>query len=268
LKAPVDGASYCMSYFDAFILGVIQGLAEFLPVSSSGHLVLAEELLRVKAPGVTFEVLVHLGTLASVLIYFRKQILTLVQSLFVRKMKRERMMVWYLILGTIPAGLAGVLLKDFFERMFSSPVQTSIDLIVTGFILLSLKFFKQGSKHLGIGSVIAMGIGQAFAILPGISRSGTTIVSGIATGTKPAEAAEFAFLLSIPAIAGAAVIKSRSMAGLESALVGPYLLAAAIAFIFGLVAVYAVLKSIKRGKLHYFGYYCFAAGLLGLYLFR
>lgn len=257
-----------MSYLDALILGIIQGLAEFLPISSSGHLVLAEELLHVKVPGVTFEVLVHIGTLASVVIYFRSQIMVLIQSLFVRKMKRERMMVWYLILGSIPAGLAGVLLKDFFEATFSSPFQTSIDLIITGGILLTLKFVKQGSKHLKLASVIAMGIGQAIAILPGISRSGTTIVAGMVTGTKPSEAAEFAFLLSIPAIAGAALVKSHNIAGLEAGLAGPYLLSALVAFVFGLAAVYAVLKTVKRGKLHYFGYYCFAAGLLGLYLFR
>jgi undecaprenyl-diphosphatase len=257
-----------MSYLDALILGIIQGLAEFLPVSSSGHLVLAEELLHVKVPGVTFEVLVHIATLASVLIYFRSQVFTLVKSLFVRKMKRERMMVWYLLIGTIPAGLVGVLLKDFFERTFSDPVQTSIDLILTGFILLTLKYIRQGSHHVKLGSVTAMGIGQALAILPGISRSGTTIVSGIATGTKPSDAAEFAFLLSIPAIAGAAVLKSRNMVALEPDLVGPYLFSAAVSFAFGLLAVYAVMKSVKRGKLHYFGYYCFAAGLLGLYLFR
>jgi len=256
-----------MNYLEAALLGIIQGLTEFLPVSSSGHLVLGEALLKVKQPGVAFEVIVHLGTLLSVLFYFRTRLMQLVRSVFDTSMRTERAMVGYLIIATIPAGFAGLLLEDFFEQVFSAPAMTSGFLILTGLILLSTKFHKPGGKPVTLGSCIVMGLGQAVAILPGVSRSGTTIASGMWAGVRPAEAAEFSFLLSIPAIAGAAVLKSPELIGLDQALLGPYLVGAALSFIAGLIAVSSLLAIIRRGKFEYFAYYCFAVGLFGLYIF-
>jgi len=256
-----------MNYLDAIVLGIIQGLTEFLPVSSSGHLVLAEQLLNVKMPGVTFEVIIHLGTLVSVLIYFRTRLWRLVKALFDREMVGERRMVLYLVIGTVPAGLAGILLKDLFEKTFSNPVETSIELIITGLILLIPRFFRVGSKGVSLGSTIIMGIGQAIAILPGISRSGTTIVSGMLAGVKPSEAAEFSFLLSIPAIGGAVLLEGKHLLEIQSALLLPYTVATIVSFLFGLLSVYVVLASVKRGKFDYFAYYCFAIGAIGLYHF-
>ncbi|MBK7143449.1 MAG: undecaprenyl-diphosphate phosphatase [bacterium] len=256
-----------MSFIDALILGIVQGLTEFLPVSSSGHLVIAEAVLKVKQPGITLELLVHLGTLLSVIIYFRTQIFTLIKALFVREMTKERRIILLLIIGTIPAGLAGVLLKDFFESTFSNPLETSIELIITGGILFLPRLVKPGTAGMTIPTVIWMGIGQAISILPGISRSGSTIVAGLLAGVKPAEAAEFSFLLSIPAIAGAIVLGIPDMANIASDLVMPYLAATIASFVCGLVAVYWVLSAVKKGKFEYFAYYCFAIGLFGLYLF-
>jgi undecaprenyl-diphosphatase len=256
-----------MSYLDAVILGIIQGLTEFLPVSSSGHLVLAQEILHVTDPGVSFEVVVHLGTLLSVLVYFRQKIYRLVQAVFIGSMKEERKIIGFLILGTIPAGLVGYLLEDFFERTFSNPVMTSVFLLVTGVILLLTRFIRQAGKSLNLSSALFMGIGQAMAIFPGISRSGTTIAFGLYAGVQPAAAAEFSFLLAIPAIGGAAVLKFKDLLSLDNSLYGQYILGAVLAFLTGLFAVYGVLATIKKGKFEYFGYYCFAIGLLGLYLF-
>lgn len=256
-----------MSFIDALILGIVQGMTEFLPVSSSGHLVIAEAVLKVKQPGITLELLVHLGTLLSVIIYFRNQIFTLIRSLFVKEMAKERRIILLLIIGTIPAGLAGVLLKDYFESTFSNPLQTSVELIITGCILFLPRLVKAGISGLTIPTVIWMGIGQAVSILPGISRSGSTIVAGLLAGVKPAEAAEFSFLLSIPAIAGAIILGIPDMAGVASELVMPYLLATVVSFVCGLISVYWVLSSVKKGKFEYFAYYCFAIGLFGLYLF-
>jgi len=256
-----------MSYLDAVILGILQGLTEFLPVSSSGHLVLAQEILRVSDPGVSFEVVVHLGTLLSVLVYFRQRIYRLVQSLFVGQMKEERKIIGLLILGSVPAGLVGFLLEDFFERAFSNPAMTSVMLLVTGVILLLTRFIKQDEKSLKLSSALFMGIGQALAIFPGISRSGTTIAFGLYAGVKPSTAAEFSFLLAVPAIGGAAVLKFKDLLALDSALYGQYFVGAVLAFIMGLLAVYGVLTTIKKGKFEYFSYYCFAIGLVGLYLF-
>lgn len=256
-----------MTYFDAAILGIIQGLTEFLPVSSSGHLVLAEHLLHVQKQGVTLEVIVHLGTFIAVVIYFWKQLWQLTRSLFVREMAEERRIIGYLIIGTIPAGLAGILLKEWFEKTFANPVQTSVELIITGLILLAPRLVKLGLAKVTLPSALVMGIGQAVSILPGISRSGTTIVSGIMMKVEPAKAAEFSFLLSIPAIGGAIALEAGQLLAMETQVIGQYLFAALLSFIFGLISVYWVLSSVKKGKFEYFAYYCFAAGLLGLYLF-
>ena len=256
-----------MTYLDAAVLGILQGLTEFLPVSSSGHLVLAQAILGVKQPGVSFEILAHLGTLLAVLIYFRSQVTLLVRSVFEGNMKEERAIIGYLIIGTIPAGLTGLLFKDFFEQAFSNPAMTSLMLFVTGLILLSTRFYRRGGKRVGILSAIFMGIGQAAAILPGISRSGTTIAAGMVSGVEPSRAAEFSFLLTIPAILGAMVLKRNELLNIDASLIGQYLVGMVFSFLLALVAVHLVLAVVKRGKLDYFAYYCFAAAGVGLYLF-
>ena len=256
-----------MSFLDALFLGILQGLTEFLPVSSSGHLVLAQELVGVSDPGVAFEVVLHLGTLLSVLVFFRKQLFSLIASLYSKDMVQERRMVGYLILGTIPAGFVGLLFEDFFDRVFSNPALTSVMLLVTGLLLFISRFFKSGRKEIGLPSALIMGVGQALAIFPGISRSGSTIVAGMMTGVNPSKAAEFSFLLAIPAIGGAALLKAGELLSLQSSLWGPYLLGLILSFVTGLGAVYAVLAAVRRGRFEFFAYYCFAVGLLGLYLF-
>lgn len=257
-----------MSYLDAIILGILQGLTEFLPVSSSGHLVLAQALLHVKSSGVSIEVTVHLGTVLSVLVYFRKQLGLMILSLFRKEMVEERRMVWLLVLGTIPAGIIGLLFKDFFESAFSSPMLTSVMLIITGFILFISRFAKSGKRPVGLWSAIGMGLGQAAAIFPGISRSGSTIVAGMLSGVQPSKAAEFSFLLAIPAIGGATILEGKQLLSLSPDMLDHYLLGSLFSFVFGLIAVYTVLAVVRRGRFEYFGYYCFAVGLLGLYLFR
>ena len=256
-----------MTYLDAVFLGLLQGLTEFLPVSSSGHLVLGQHLLGVKQPGVAFEVLVHLGTLASVVVYFRRRLWRLVKSLYTRELSEERRIIGLLIVGTVPAVLAGLFLEDFFERAFSDPLVTSIMLAVTGLILLSTRFVRKGERAPDLKSSLIMGIGQALAIMPGISRSGTTISAGLLVGVRPSEAAEFSFLLAIPAIAGAALLEWRALFNLGAELAGPYAVATLLSFASGLLAVYAVLAVIRRGHFEYFAYYCFAAAALGVYLF-
>jgi undecaprenyl-diphosphatase len=247
-------------------LGLLQGLTEFLPVSSSGHIVLTQNLLGVKQTGVTFEVLVHLGSLLAVVIYFRVRFKNLILSLFDSEQTTDRKTILFLILGTLPAVVAVLFFKDFFEESFSNPSLTSFMLILTGLILLSSRFNKKGNKNISTISAIIMGIGQAMAIMPGISRSGTTIVAGMHSGVKPSEAAEFSFLLSVPAILGAFVFKFDELMLIGTDLIGQYIVGIIVTFVSSLFAIYAVLKLIKKGKFEYFAYYCFAAGALGLYL--
>ncbi|MCX6827216.1 MAG: undecaprenyl-diphosphate phosphatase [candidate division Zixibacteria bacterium] len=256
-----------MSYFDAILLGFIQGLTEFLPVSSSGHLVLAEHLLHTKMPGVAFELVLHCGTLLSVLVYFRRKIWGLLKSFFISGMTNERKLAYYLIIGSIPAGVAGIFFKEFFERIFSSPWVTSAMLVITGVILLATAMVKVGDKNINTMRSLIIGLGQAIAILPGISRSGTTIATGLFAGVNPVTAAEFSFLLSIPAITGAVTLKFKNLMAVNSAIGGQCFVGAVIAFILGLLAIYLLLDIVKRGKFKYFGIYCILVGLFGLVYF-
>jgi len=260
-------ATLQMSYLDAILLGILQGLTEFLPISSSGHLVLTQYILGVKAPGLTFELLAHAGTQLAVLVFFRKQVCGLIRACYTPSMKEERRMVLLLIMGTIPAALAGFFGEEFFEEAFSNPLVTSCMLLVTGALLLFTRFVPKREDGVKGKSALLMGLGQAVAIMPGISRSGSTIAVGMLLGVQPSRAAEFSFLLAIPAISGALVLKFRDLLAIDAASLGIYLTGTFFAFVFGLLAVYVVLSAIRKGKFEYFAYYCFAVGLLGLYLF-
>jgi undecaprenyl-diphosphatase len=248
-------------------LGIIQGLTEFLPVSSSGHLVLAQQILGVKQSGVAFELSAHLGTLLSVLVYFRRRLSKIALSLFNRDAVDDRRLMWLLVLSMIPAGLAGFFLEEFFETAFSSPAVTSAMLLITGMILLATKLTRARTEEVKVRSTLAMGFGQAAAIMPGISRSGATIAAGMAAGLKPSVAAEFSFLMAVPVIAGAAVFKANEFLENGAISAGCHIVGAAVSFLFGLLAVYAVLAAVRRGRFEWFAYYCFAAGGVGLYLF-
>lgn len=256
-----------MSYFDVFILGLLQGLTEFLPVSSSGHLVIIGSLLGVNKPGGTFEIVLHLGSLLAIFIFFRKQIFQLIKSLFDSSMKKERKIIGFIVIGTIPAVVVYFFFKDFFDQAFTNPLMAASMLFVTGLILLSTRIKHDGTKELTLMSAIIIGISQAFAIIPGISRSGTTISTGMLLGLKPAEIAEYSFLLVIPAILGGVVLKIDELQQIDSSLMWHYGFGLLISFVASLFAVYAVLELIKKGKFEYFAYYCFAAGAFGLYLF-
>ena len=260
-----------MSHLEAIIVGIIQGLTEFLPVSSSGHLVLAQELMGIDDPGLTFELLLHLGTLMSVLIYFRATLARLARALFDPSMKKDRALIGYLAIATVPVGLVGLTLRKQVEGLGENPSAVCVFLCVTGLLLFVPRMLaKRNDAELSLRSAIAMGCGQACAVLPGISRSGSTIVAGMATGVRPSRAAEFSFLLAIPAIAGASAVEF--LGHYEEIdpgkLFGPYLAGAIAAFVFGLVAVYAVLQVIRRGKFEYFAYYCLLIGITGLIYFQ
>ena len=262
-----------MTFLEAIILGLVQGLTEFLPVSSSGHLVLTQELMGVEDKGVTFEILVHFGTLLSVIIYFWKRLWGLFLSIFPpfkEERKEDRKMIGYLAIASVPAAIVGFSpLKDHFEGAYEKPALVGLLLVLTGAILFLPRLLKtKGTKEVGIKSAIAMGLGQALAILPGVSRSGSTIVSGMVSGTKSSAAAEFSFLMAIPAIAAASLLEVKDLVTIETELLGAYIAGGVVAFLSGLAAIYAVLAAIRRGKFEYFGVYCVIAGLLAFFYFR
>ncbi|MGH8016111.1 MAG: undecaprenyl-diphosphate phosphatase, partial [Candidatus Zixiibacteriota bacterium] len=217
-----------MSYFEAATLGIIQGLTEYLPVSSSGHLVLAQELFGFNPKGIAFEIVVHLGSLLAVLVYFRQRLWRLFKSLYPNGERQERKYIQYLFLATIPAGIIGLAFEDFFDKMFSSPVMTSFLLFITGLILLSTRFAPRTTGEVSLAKSLVIGLAQASAILPGISRSGSTITAGLWAKVDPAKAAEFSFLLSIPAIGGAAILKSDELISQSALELAPFLISAVL----------------------------------------
>lgn len=260
-----------MEIWKAIIVGIVQGFAEFLPISSSGHIVLTQFLLDIKeeGSGILFEVILHVGTLLSVVLYFWKLLWGMTKSLWTPSMKEERNWILMLGLATIPAVLLALSpLGDAFESAYESPVLVSGLLLVTGALLLAPKVIKAKEKELNWKTAFFMGLGQALAILPGISRSGSTITAGLLSGVEPKKAAEFAFLMSLPAIAGAVVLKKDAFTDLSPELLTPYFIGAAASFLSGLAAIFLVMGAVKRGKLEYFAYYCFAAGIAGMTYFQ
>ncbi len=264
-----------MEIFKAIILGLIQGLTEFLPVSSSGHLVLAEHYLKFNNPEISFEIVLHLGSLFAVLIYFRKDILSLLKSFILFKNKesintRNRNTVFYIIVATTVTGILGFYFEDPLTKAFSSLYIPSFMLIITGFILyISDKIEPKGIKthQLGIRKSILIGLTQAFAILPGISRSGTTITVGIFAGLDREEAARFSFILSIPAILGANLLKFSSMLDLDRSIWLSYFLGTLAAFISGYAVISFLISIVKKQKLKYFAYYCWLIAFITLILY-
>jgi undecaprenyl-diphosphatase len=245
-----------MTLIDALILGIVQGLTEFLPVSSSAHLVMGEELLGANEPGVAFDALVHGATLLAVLIYFRRRIVQLVVD-------RSWRYAGKIVLGTVPAGLVGVLFESAIERAFAAPGLIVFTLVVTGALLLSLRALPQERTEIVEPSwwqAWWIGCAQMVSILPGISRSGSTIVAARWLGLAPAASAEFSFLLGVPAIAGAVVLQAgelRTAAAAGSGFV--YMVGSVAALLSGIVAIMLVFRLLARRGFSEFGWYCWAA---------
>lgn len=256
-----------MSLWESLVLGVIQGATEFLPVSSSGHLVIAQTLLEVRVEGVAFEVAVHLATLVSILLVYRTRVTELGQGL----LTGDRAAWEYaglIVLATIPAGLLGVFAKDRIEALFDDPLVPGIALLVTGAILWSSRGPLQRAQNERPTWAVAllMGIAQAFALIPGISRSGSTVVAAVWLGLEAREAAAFSFLMAVPAIAGAAVLQipDLSGAGPEGLSAAVLLIGGVAAGVTGILAIRTFVAMLARRSFHFFAPYCWVVGALYL----
>ena len=251
-----------MNPFEAFVLGVVQGLTEFLPVSSSGHLVLGQALFGVELPGVVFEVTVHVATLCAVCWVYRGRVAALVRGACTgdRASMRD---VGLLAVATLPAAAVGVGLRDALEPTFERPVLAATMLLVTGTVVWSIRHLSRratGARPKA-GGALAIGLAQAAAILPGISRSGSTVAAAAAAGVEPRRAAEFSFLLSIPAIGGAAVLQAPDLgeAGLAVGVL-PLAVAFAASALSGVFAIRIFLRMLERRVFHRFAWYCWFIG--------
>lgn len=252
-----------MTPFEGLLLGIIQGLTEFLPVSSSGHLVMGQELLGISLPGVWFEIAVHVATLVSVLVVYRARVTTLAVGA-VRGERSAWRYVGLLLLATVPAAIVGIFLGDVVEGLFEAPVVTGLGLLFTGGVLASSRRPLSRDEWIddgGLRMALVMGLAQALAIIPGVSRSGATVVTGLWSGVHPERAAEFSFLMAVPAIGGAAVLKLPELLANSSGQAGIALfLGAGAAGITGVLAIRTFVVMLRRRSFPAFGAYCVAAG--------
>lgn len=242
-----------MNWFEGIFLGIVQGLTEFLPVSSSGHLTIISYLLNAKDAGLTFDVLLHFATLLSVIICYREDLWELIRHPFQKY-------VLFIIIATIPAGIAGVVFGDFFEMLFSEIWVPTIALLVTATLLFIADHFHgdmQG-KEMTWWMALLIGVMQMIAICPGISRSGATIFMALLIGLSRTEAAKFSFIMSIPVILGSFILETVGIVkDTGSFTVEPvYLVAAAVAAVSGIFAIRLVVNLLNKGRLRYFAYYC------------
>lgn len=300
-----------MTLWEALVLGVVQGLTEFFPVSSSGHLVIAGELLGLAIPGVSFEVALHVATLVSVLVVYRQRIAALMLGAIGMGETDSWPYLFKLALASVPAALVGFGFKDWFSARFDDPVFAGTMILVTGSFVWSSRWARTGIRtpidavpvaiaalvsvvagtavpfiavlaveaaimtvaratasresaaEPGWGGAFLMGVAQSVAILPGISRSGSTVITGLWRRIEPVAAAEFSFLMSVPAILGAAVLSLPDLTeGTHGVSAGPIAVGAIAAGISGVLAIHFFVRMLRRQEFHVFAWYCWLAGAL------
>lgn len=297
-----------MTWWQAALLGLLQGIAEFLPISSSGHLVLGQHLLGVDVPrlpngdpDISFEVFVHFGTVLSIVTVYRARIVTILRDLW-EAVRRPALLrrAWaggpierapdepfsaevgdetggaegvipstrlslYVLLSMVPTGIVYVLFADSLENAFSNPRLVCAMLLVTGTVLLLARLRPSPSGHLTPLKTVVVGLAQSLALIPGISRSGSTICTAIYQNVDRKEAADFSFLMSLPVIVGATLLKTLDLfeTGITVGVV-PLLLGTVVAFVSGIWAIKVVIAFVQRGSLAWFAAYCYLAGALGL----
>lgn len=260
-----------LAWWEGLLIGLVQGLTEFLPISSSGHLVLAEHLLGIEAQGVFLEVTVHVATLVSVVIVYRAKIAELIRDM-VTGGKEGWWYVGLLLLASIPAGAVGILFRDYFERTFHSLPALGWNFLITAGLLWSTRYAVRRpppavESRVSVLQAVTIGLAQAVAILPGVSRSGATIAAGLWGRLAPARAAEFSFLMSIIVIAGSGLLEARHLAVGTQTITPGLVTAFLAALVAGIVAIRVLVLLLRRGKFHYFAPYCAALGILGLVWF-
>lgn len=241
---------------DSVLLGIIQGLTEFLPISSSGHLVFLQSLLGWSAPEIWFDIVLHLATLVAVVFYFRRDIVNVIVN--------DRRTIGLIVAGSAPTALIGWFGKDFVEHTFSSVSWAAFFLVITGVLLFLTRHFGKSNKNMkdfSVWAAVVVGVMQGFAILPGISRSGSTIAMGIFLGWEKTQAARFSFLLSIPAILGATILGFKEFSAQATLPISSYIIGFAAAFISGVAALYVLFRILLRNKLSNFAYYCWIMGI-------
>ncbi|MDP3437270.1 MAG: undecaprenyl-diphosphate phosphatase [Bacteroidales bacterium] len=255
-----------MSFLEALLLGLVQGLTEFLPVSSSGHLAIGKEILNIDSENLAFEVVVHAATVLSTMVAFRKEIFSLISGALKFRLNEETSYLLKIAISMIPVFVVGIFFKEFVESLFGSGlIIVGFSLLLTSSLLMLSHFIKPKERELKNRDAFIIGVAQAFAVLPGLSRSGATISTGLMLGVKREEIARFSFLMVLVPILGEAFLElisgdfSSGATGID-----PLSLLAgfAAAFISGLFACKVMIALVKRAKLTGFALYCLIIGVL------
>jgi len=272
--------SRSLGVWESVALGILQGLTEFLPVSSSGHLVVVQSFIEgFEQPGVLFDAMVHFGTLLAVVVYFRRDLSGMLRaclpgadeqpaSLFGGETVSPgtvRKLVIYLVVATLVTATVGLAFSETIYRLFESVQNVAIMLLVTGALLFlsdHIGIHSRGLKDLRLKEALILGLAQSFALIPGISRSGTTIAVGIFLGLKGEAAARFSFLMAIPAVLGATMLEMRHAATIALDMMVIYALGTIVAAVVGLLTIKLLMFVVGRRNLRYFSYYCWTVALL------
>jgi undecaprenyl-diphosphatase len=265
-----------MSPTTGFLLGLVQGLTEFLPVSSSGHLLLAEHFLNVERSSPFFDIVLHLATFLATVVALRTELVRILAflastmgirwvSLRSDELREGRRLFLALVIGTIPAAVAGFLFRDALTVLVDSPRFVGFAMLVTGVVLVATRLAPNGTAQLDATSALAIGFAQALALLPGVSRSGMTVSAGLFAGVRRERVVRFSFLLSLPAVLAAAILKLRQgdvvMGGIPPLTL---VIAFVTALVSGFLALNLMVRVVVSGKLTFFGIYCIAVGVAAL----
>lgn len=269
-----------MSLLEAIILGLVQGITEFLPISSSAHLIIVQAMFDMSFAGFSFEILLHLASVLAVILYYRRDIIEIIRGFFAfftnRSPQNKSMFFFaiYLVVATAITGVAGILFEDYISETFKTPTFIALALAVTGlFLIIIERFVKLGNrteKEMTIFDSIIIGLGQCLALIPGLSRSGTTLIVGMFAGLSKETAVRFSFLLSIPVILGSSVLAFDDLfsgALLEQTGLLELSLSFVITFIASWIGIVFFINLVRRSKLIYFALYCFIVAIL-VFFFR
>ena len=253
-----------MDILEAIALGILQGVTEWLPISSSGHLALAHHIFGTDVD-ISFDIILHLGTLIAVLAYYRSDIISIAKGILARDQKSIRLAA-LIVLAGVPTAIIGLAFKDFFASMFSSLLHVAGALALTGIFLIFVRN-RNGTSKPGVKEALAIGAAQGLAVAPGISRSGATIGTALLLGIDRDEAARFSFLAGVLPILGAAILEGRHALDFDIGII-PLLAGFLSAAVVGYLSIGLLIKLLKQSKLHWFGYYCLiVAGMVALLVF-
>lgn len=268
-------------YAETLIVALVQGVTEFLPISSSGHVVIAQALFgQDLEQGVTFNIITHFGTLVSIVYYFRKDLAQLLSAGWralrepsrIRERwqnEKEIRFIAYLLISMIPAGVAGFTIRERLDGLFADPAGISFMFLVTGALLYSTRYFYGRTGPLTAGNTFLVGVAQAFALIPGLSRSGTTMSAAILLGINKEDVARFTFIMMIPVVTGATLVELLGLQGeaIDPTQIPHLILGFLVAMLSGYVALKYFIVLFKTKGIHYFAYYCWGIGMLGLWYF-